>query len=302
VPWLRLDDAFAQHPKFAGWTPAQKWAWLELLLWCAHHRTGGLIPDDPALLPRSCRQGLLERAERSGLIDRDAEGRRYVHDWQVYNGETLETRVAAYLEQHPTATANQVYRAVGGRRQEVLDIVRKHRQIRAFTSESGSPGPRPSLKNRQIGAFIDKSGGANKSITSGSAGTVVLPKTPRSQKENGHYCSAQRPSQGGSGEPPVPARTGGSRPPSSGSDEPHKGGSGTGSGTGSKVVLSPVLRTGPSNVRYELQPASQLKRRTPSVGESSSQAIPARAAPAHAGWPDDLERIGQATYIPSPWR
>jgi hypothetical protein len=85
MSWLRTDDAFSQHPKFEGWTSAQKWAWLELMHYCARYRTAGRIPNDLTLLPRSTTEKLLERAETSGWIDRDRSGDRWIHDWRIYN-------------------------------------------------------------------------------------------------------------------------------------------------------------------------------------------------------------------------
>lgn len=40
----------------------------------------------------------------------------------------LLARVREYLEEHPSANANEVYRALGGRRQDVLRAVRSVRR------------------------------------------------------------------------------------------------------------------------------------------------------------------------------
>ena len=84
MSWLRLDDRFTSHPKFAGWTPAEKWAWLEVLEYCARYKTNGLVPDDLALLPRSVTPKLLQRAENVGFLERNGNGLE-VHDWPEYN-------------------------------------------------------------------------------------------------------------------------------------------------------------------------------------------------------------------------
>jgi len=101
MPWLRLDDGFAGHLKLEGWTAAQKWAWLELMLWAAHHRTAGRVPDDLSLLPRSTTRALLNRAEASGLLDR-RKGDLWIHDWDVYNPRdaTGAERAARYRRRH----------------------------------------------------------------------------------------------------------------------------------------------------------------------------------------------------------
>jgi hypothetical protein len=85
MSWLRLDDGFAQHPKFEGWSSAQKWALIELFCYCAAHKTDGLVPDDLALLPRGVTRSLLAFAESSGFLDRDAENHLTIHDWEQYN-------------------------------------------------------------------------------------------------------------------------------------------------------------------------------------------------------------------------
>lgn len=84
MAWLRLDDAFAQHPKLEGWTSARKWALIELFCYCARHKTEGHVPGDLSLLPRAVTRSVLELAERSGILDRDDHGLT-VHDWATYN-------------------------------------------------------------------------------------------------------------------------------------------------------------------------------------------------------------------------
>ena len=85
MAWLRLDDGFAQHPKLTGWTPAQKWALIELFLYCARQKTGGYVPADLALLPRAVTSKVLELGEESGILDRHEDGSLEVHDWATYN-------------------------------------------------------------------------------------------------------------------------------------------------------------------------------------------------------------------------
>jgi len=101
MAWLRLDDGFAGHRKLEGWSVGQKWAWLELLLWCAHHRTSGRVPADLAQLPRSVTRSLLNRAEASGLLDL-REGELWVHDWELYNPKdaTGAQRSERYRRRH----------------------------------------------------------------------------------------------------------------------------------------------------------------------------------------------------------
>lgn len=85
MSWLRIDDGFPSHPKLQGWTPAQKWALVELFCYCARHKTEGYVPSDLSLLPRAVTGRLLSLAEDSGVLDRDEDDCLIVHDWQRYN-------------------------------------------------------------------------------------------------------------------------------------------------------------------------------------------------------------------------
>jgi hypothetical protein len=94
MAWLRVDDRFTEHPKFAGWSPAERWDWLALLCYCARYRTQGAIPLDASLLPalhsapaNKQSQGsrsLLAKAVAAGLAEQTPAGFQ-VHDWNDYN-------------------------------------------------------------------------------------------------------------------------------------------------------------------------------------------------------------------------
>lgn len=104
MTWLRLDDGFAQHPKLEGWTGTQKWALIELFLYCARHKTEGYVPSDLALLPRAVTAGVLIRAETSGLLDREEDGTLVIHDWKKYNPSdvTAAERMRRHRERNAT--------------------------------------------------------------------------------------------------------------------------------------------------------------------------------------------------------
>ncbi len=85
MAWLRLDDGFTHHPKFEGWPPSRRWAWLEVMEYCARYNTRGRIPNDLSLLPKSTTETLLKQAEEAGWIDHDPQGGRLIHDWPKYN-------------------------------------------------------------------------------------------------------------------------------------------------------------------------------------------------------------------------
>lgn len=147
MAWLRVDDGFTKHPKFERWTPAQRWAWLEVMEYCARYRTAGRVPNDLTLLPRSTTPTLLQRAEKSGWCERLDDGYLWINDWETYNpsrSEALEEAVESALRNHPGASANDVHRQVGGNRKQVLELVR---QYQAGT-DNGTREPVPELVTR----------------------------------------------------------------------------------------------------------------------------------------------------------
>lgn len=187
MSWLRLDDGFTQHPKLAGWTPAQKWAWLEVLSYCARYQTGGRIPEDLNLLPRSVTPQLLKKAENARLIDRGDDGALIVHDWPIYNAPTVAEKVAHYLAQHPDATANDVHRVIGGTRQVVLSEVDRQR---ASGSDPGSTSgsAEPLTEPPDVSQSGSKGGSESGSHARGPVPSRPrrTPPTPPSQGGNGH--------------------------------------------------------------------------------------------------------------------
>lgn len=153
VSWLRLDDGFTKHPKFAGWTTGQKWAWLEVMEYCARYETRGLIPVDLSIMPRSTTPGLLKKALAAGWIDVSEDGQKWVHDWEFYNPSgPADERVRAALEDTPEASANDIWKVVGGRRKDVLALVTRFRS----GSQGGSrePGAEPVGNQGQGGSQV----------------------------------------------------------------------------------------------------------------------------------------------------
>lgn len=135
--WVRLDDGFALHPKLLQLTRVERWTWVEILCYCARYETGGVVPNTvsravPAAIPK-----LLHRLVQVGLLEA-VEDEFHVHDWAIYNGETVEKKVEKYLSRYPLASANDVQRAIGGKRELVLAIVAQIRQ-------NGGSQPVPAL-------------------------------------------------------------------------------------------------------------------------------------------------------------
>lgn len=139
MSWLRIDDSFADHPKILGLTLKQRWTWLNVLCYCARFDTEGVVPTaigeaiagaSPAFTLRCIELGLLEQ-----------NGSQYhVHDWAIYNAKTTEERVAYYLSRNPDASANDVFKAIGGKRELVLATVNQYRSGTQNGTGAGSQG------------------------------------------------------------------------------------------------------------------------------------------------------------------
>lgn len=136
MAWLRIDDGFTENAKIAQLTDGEFRVWMRLLCWAARQRaakvTTGLCRELVGLNPTK-----LRRYVQLGLLDANGDGYT-IHEFLVYNATTIEEKVAAYIEHHPDAAANEIYRAVGGKRELVLAIVKKTRRP---GSQNGSGEP-----------------------------------------------------------------------------------------------------------------------------------------------------------------
>lgn len=109
MPWLRVDDGFANHPKILALGNDQaRWTWLCILLYAARYST----PRLPANLGDSIPQATpayLKQAVENQLLDIDDDGRYTIHDWDYYNpgDPTNAARQARYRHRKRTSvTAN----------------------------------------------------------------------------------------------------------------------------------------------------------------------------------------------------
>lgn len=141
MSWLKVDDGFDTHPKLIELTEVQRWRWTRVLIHCARHRTEGHIKT--SVLRELGLGRTIARLLEVGLLHENGESGYLVHDWLVYNADTVGGKVAAFLVDHPDAGANEVCRAVGGKRELVLAEVAKQRGTDPvpdrFPSGSGEP-------------------------------------------------------------------------------------------------------------------------------------------------------------------
>jgi hypothetical protein len=85
MPWIRLDDQIAHHPKFTAAGAVASWLWVCGQSYCARYLTDGFIPSSvlPTLgnVPTPAKHaGMLVSV---GLWDK-APGGYHVHDYHVY--------------------------------------------------------------------------------------------------------------------------------------------------------------------------------------------------------------------------
>ena len=135
MSWTRTDDQASVNPKLGQLTDSEIRA-LTYGVWsyCSRRRNGGLFDTSElrAMVyvtprgPRNVSRAHLARFEALGLLDRVSNASRLhldcfmVHDWMLYNGETIAEKVAAYLAKFPDASANETHRELGGKRETVL--------------------------------------------------------------------------------------------------------------------------------------------------------------------------------------
>lgn len=85
MPWIRLDDQIALHPKFVTAGPIASWLWVCGLSYCARYLTDGFIPT--AMLQRigsvSVPAKYAEMLVTVGLWD-EADGGYRIHDYHNY--------------------------------------------------------------------------------------------------------------------------------------------------------------------------------------------------------------------------
>lgn len=123
MSWLRIDDKFAQHPKMLDLSDREFRVHFAALCYCAEYATSGTVPWSSWKM-LGVTQKIVDHLVTVGLWKLE-DGCYTIHDFKVYNAESLADRVAAYVASYPDATANDVHRAIGGKREVVLHEVAK---------------------------------------------------------------------------------------------------------------------------------------------------------------------------------
>jgi len=144
MSYVKLLDGYDTNPKLLALTEVERWRWTRLLLTCTRHHT------DVVTLPVLAELKLdkaLDKLVRVGLLHLFDTGRWRVHDFLALNAETVDERVTAYLADHPGASANEVHRNVGGRKQDVLALVHRFRGTGVPGTAEPPPEPHAGVDN-----------------------------------------------------------------------------------------------------------------------------------------------------------
>jgi hypothetical protein len=149
MPWLRIDDGFASHPKIAALSDKELRIWLRVLCYCARYPT---VTGHVTLASRSEISGFDRKAVRkfvdTRLLDVVEPGLWEVHDWRNYNPEdrTAAERAKRYRERNKDGASRERH---GERHAENRDA---NGASRAGTRARPVPSPTPEGRERPLGA------------------------------------------------------------------------------------------------------------------------------------------------------
>lgn len=85
MPWLRIDDGYAEHRKLLQLKRTDRWTWTEILCWCARQADNGHVPAALGEILRHATPTFLHNCATIGLLDPTETGDYTVHDWHIYN-------------------------------------------------------------------------------------------------------------------------------------------------------------------------------------------------------------------------
>lgn len=90
MPWFKVDDQLATHPKVARAGLAAMGLWVKAGSWSAQHLTDGHIPAD-VLVVLGARRVHADALVKAGLWEADSDGWRF-RDWFDYQPTAEHSR------------------------------------------------------------------------------------------------------------------------------------------------------------------------------------------------------------------
>jgi hypothetical protein len=138
LSWLRIDDGFAEHYKISELSDREFRVWVRVLCYAARNngREGRLTKAMRREIV-GLTETVVERLVSLALLERDEDDIVTIHDWPIYADISVREKVVYYLtKRNPDASANEVVRALGQKRELVLAEVKWFRA----GSDGGSVG------------------------------------------------------------------------------------------------------------------------------------------------------------------
>jgi hypothetical protein len=92
MPWVKLDDRFAEHPKVDSLSDPAFRLHVAGICYSARHRTDGLIGKTtaPRLVPQFRKAALQELVDKGIWYDRNGLGAYEIHDYLQWNDSRAE--------------------------------------------------------------------------------------------------------------------------------------------------------------------------------------------------------------------
>lgn len=111
MPWFKVDDGLAFHPKAITAGNAGMGLWIRAGAWCAQQLTDGEIPNDIAALLGTSAEA--KRLVKAGLWTPKDDGFAF-HEWELYQ----PSRVQVMAEREATRQRQAKARAAARARRE----------------------------------------------------------------------------------------------------------------------------------------------------------------------------------------
>lgn len=148
MPWFRVDDSLALHPKVLAAGNRAMGLWVRAGSWCAQQLTDGLVPR-PLLTTLGGTPADARALVEAGLWVVDGTGWRF-HDWETYQPSRSDV-------ESKRADARERMRSVRERRsREQSDNVPTN-DSDAFAESSPNPGPaRPGPQSKHLLTLVSR--------------------------------------------------------------------------------------------------------------------------------------------------